>query len=127
MVTLRVHLDACDELNGALKVIPGSHRRLDVDEASLSEHARREGVVVCVVERGDAVLMRPLIAHSSDKCETPAHRRVIHIEYAAAPLPPPLNWNAYVPICGRIADLGHAWNSHGDTAMFGNLRISPVS
>ena len=98
MVTLRLHLDACDVSNGALKVIPGSHMRLDVHEEPLGDYARDAEVVVCAAQRGDAVLMRPLIAHSSDKSAAPSHRRVIHIEFVGGPLPGPLAWHTFVDI-----------------------------
>ena len=36
---------------------------------------------------------RPLLLHKSRKSARPSHRRVIQIEYAASPLPPPLTWH----------------------------------
>jgi hypothetical protein len=36
--------------------------------------------------------MRPLALHASSPATAPHHRRVIHIEYAPAPLPAPLRW-----------------------------------
>ena len=40
--------------------------------------------VVCTVEEGGVLAMRPLILHASSKSLGPAPRRVLHIEYAAA-------------------------------------------
>lgn len=37
--------------------------------------------------------MRPLLLHASSPALAPAHRRVLHLEYAAAPLPPGLEWH----------------------------------
>jgi hypothetical protein len=36
--------------------------------------------------------MKPLILHASSAVRTAGHRRVIHIEYAAADLPFGLEW-----------------------------------
>jgi len=46
MVTLRLHLDDCDESNGALKVISGSHRLGRLSSARIAElRAQREEIV----------------------------------------------------------------------------------
>jgi hypothetical protein len=100
MLTVRVHLDPCDATTGALKVIPGSHQGL-LTEAEVEQLLQVRGEHTCVVERGDAVVMRPLIAHGSEKAQNPSRRRVVHLEYAARPLPEPLAWNDYVPLMRR--------------------------
>lgn len=92
MLALRVHLDDCGPDNGALRVLPGSHRHGWVED-DLAEWKRRVPEVVCTVELGGIVAMRPLILHASSKSSRPAHRRVIHIEYACRDLPNGLNWN----------------------------------
>lgn len=46
----------------------------------------------CLAERGAILAFRPLILHASAPAATPAHRRVIHIEYAVHDLPTPLEW-----------------------------------
>ena len=46
----------------------------------------------CGVNAGGAVMMRPLLLHSSHKATDAARRRVIHLEFAAEPLPEPLQW-----------------------------------
>ena len=102
MLTLRVHLDACNSTTGALKVIPDSHDRVVESELEFSSIADTRGVVSCDVERGDVVIMRPLIGHASDKCERPDHRRIVHIEYAAQDLPKPLVWNECVPFAAAV-------------------------
>jgi hypothetical protein len=96
ILTVRLHLDSCDEANGALRVIPGTHRYLGLEETDFRRLSEEIGVITCRVERGDAVIMRPLIAHASEKSENPSHRRIIHIEYAANRLPQPLEWSEYV-------------------------------
>jgi ectoine hydroxylase-related dioxygenase (phytanoyl-CoA dioxygenase family) len=91
MLSLRVNLDACGLANGPLLVAPGTHRngiRLDPPDTRRMEAA----CVAAVTEAGGAVWMRPLLFHASRKALHPTHRRVLHIEFAAAELPPPLRW-----------------------------------
>lgn len=92
MVTLRLHLDAADASNGALRVLPGSHRwgRLSAD--GMEEQRRAVAEVVCECEVGDALLMRPLLVHASGRSTSNRERRVLHIEYAAEKLPSGLEW-----------------------------------
>ncbi len=92
MLTVRLHLDACDATQGALKVLPGSHLQGPLDRDSLARLVAGSEPVVCAAEPGDALLMRPLLVHASDKREGPGHRRIVHLEYANTPLPEPLEW-----------------------------------
>jgi ectoine hydroxylase-related dioxygenase (phytanoyl-CoA dioxygenase family) len=94
VLAVRLHLDDCDESNGPLKVLPGSHLsgRLDAEEIARWRESVRP--VTCVVARGGAVLMRPLLLHSSPAPRLPRRRRVVHLEFAAAPLPHGLEWRA---------------------------------
>ena len=73
-------------------VLPGTHSlgRLPDDWAVPPD--AQERAVVCEAEAGDILAFRPLLLHMSRKSARPSHRRVIQIEYAAAPLPPPLAW-----------------------------------
>jgi hypothetical protein len=91
MVGLRIHFDDCDENNGALAFVPGSHRQgvLDQDQINCLKTAEAQ---LCPAKRGSILLMHPLILHSSSPAKTPAHRRVLHIEYAAEELPNGLEW-----------------------------------
>ncbi|MEZ5323619.1 MAG: phytanoyl-CoA dioxygenase family protein [Verrucomicrobiales bacterium] len=81
MVTIRLHLDETAATNGALRVIPRSHRNGRIDADAL-RHFDKGGAVTCDCSPGDALLMSPLILHSSRRSESPARRRVIHLEYA---------------------------------------------
>lgn len=93
MLTVRLHLDDADENNGALRVLPGSHRfgRLDAPQiqALRDEHAD----FLCAASTGDALLMRPLLLHASSRSNCDRHRRILHIEYASFALPSGLEWN----------------------------------
>lgn len=97
MVAVRVHLDDCGPANGPLRVLPGSHRHGWLDD-ELDDWKRRVPEVVCTVARGGIVAMCPLILHASAPSEAASHRRVIHIEYAAAELPGGLEWNNRVGV-----------------------------
>ena len=92
MVTVRLHLDPCTADQGALRVIPGSHRYGRLSPAQMEKVVRENEPVVCGVAAGDAVLMKPLLLHASSKAACPAHRRVLHFEFASVQLPAPLQW-----------------------------------
>lgn len=92
MISIRIHLDACDESNGALRVIPRSHRLGRIIETEIPSILASSQPHVCAVERGDALLMRPLLLHASSASEAPDHRRVIHLDFAREHLPSPLKW-----------------------------------
>lgn len=92
MVSLRIHLDACSEANGAIKFIPGSHLAGILEPDQLGRLRDNQAPVVCPAERGDIIAMRPLILHSSSIAESPDHRRVLHLEYAGTSLPSGMEW-----------------------------------
>lgn len=97
MVTIRLHLDDCDDSNGALRVIPGSHRLGRLNASSITETRTQREEVICTVHMGDALLMRPLLLHASSEAVNPAHRRVIHLEYTTSCLPDGLEWAESCP------------------------------
>jgi ectoine hydroxylase-related dioxygenase (phytanoyl-CoA dioxygenase family) len=89
MLTLRFHLDDADETNGALKVVAGSHRRR---LSSAEVQKLPKPFAFCRASKGDVLLMRPLVVHSSSAGTSPKHRRVIHFEFSAENLPNNLDW-----------------------------------
>jgi len=92
MVTFRLHLDAADENNGCLKVIPNSQDEGIIPQKRIDTIIKTRQAFSCVVESGDVVLMRPHILHSSSKSITPKHRRVVHLEFSNFNLPSELQW-----------------------------------
>lgn len=79
ILALRLHLDDCPQENGALWVVPGSHRhRLGSGELDCLP---RESFVPCPAAAGDVLLMRPLLVHRSSPAVAPTHRRVLHLLY----------------------------------------------
>lgn len=91
IVTIRLHLDDCDETNGALKVMAGWHDSVK-PSAALAALRQSDNIQTLSLKAGDAVLMRPLTPHSSDKSISERRRRVLHIEYCGVDLPSPLTW-----------------------------------
>lgn len=91
MVAVRVHLDDSRLDNGPLRVLPGSHRFGWLDD-ELAAWKARVAPVTCVARRGGIVALCPLTLHASAASESLDHRRVIHLEYAAADLPGGLEW-----------------------------------
>ncbi|RUL87312.1 phytanoyl-CoA dioxygenase family protein [Tautonia sociabilis] len=92
MLTVRLHLDAAGPDNGPLRVLPGSHRLDGRDPTEVAPWRGRCRPVECAVGAGGAVLMRPLLLHASNAAEAPGHRRVVHLEFATAPLPGGVEW-----------------------------------
>lgn len=92
MITIRLHLDETPIDNGALRVVPGSHRLGKVPSATVKEHLSGDRVT-CECGPGDVLLMSPLILHSSRRSVSPKRRRVVHFEYARQDdLDPLLQW-----------------------------------
>jgi hypothetical protein len=94
MLTARLHLDEVTDENGPLRVIPGSHRSGKVLElGAVAPHS-------VLARRGDVLLMRPLLAHCSNRSHggTPRHRRILQLEFAAsADLPDGYAWHTFLP------------------------------
>ena len=94
VLAVRLHVDDCDESNGPLQVLPGSHLSGRLTAEEITRRRAEAPPVTCLVARGGAVLMRPLLLHSSPAPREPRRRRVVHLEFAAAPLPCGLEWLA---------------------------------
>lgn len=61
MLSVRIHLDDCNESNGALRVLPGTHRLGRLNAVQIAERQRLATSVSCIVGAGGVVLMRPLL------------------------------------------------------------------
>ena len=92
MVTLRLFVDNCDEGNGPLRIAIGSHRCGRLPAANVNTLARQSDILVCTGLAGDVLVMKTLALHSSTAARAPGHRRVLHVDYSASDLPPPLAW-----------------------------------
>ncbi len=92
MLTVRIHLDDAQESNGALRVLPGTHKYGRLDTCQIQYWKQQQRTVSCLVRSGGAVVMRPLLLHSSIAAVNPGHRRVLHFEYSSIDLPSELKW-----------------------------------
>jgi ectoine hydroxylase-related dioxygenase (phytanoyl-CoA dioxygenase family) len=92
MVTVRAHLDDCDEQNAPLVIAPGSHKIGRVPEPQIRETIARLGQAVCPAAAGDAWLYATSILHASERARRPHRRRVLHVDFAACDLPAGLEW-----------------------------------
>jgi hypothetical protein len=92
MLSVRLHLDPCGEENGALRVLPGSHRQGRIAEDLIPAIRESSPEHVCVVGAGDVLLMKPLLLHASSASRVPNHRRVVHLDFAAVQLPTGMRW-----------------------------------
>lgn len=92
MVTLRVHLDAVDERNAPLRIVPGSHRLGRLPEAEIGRVVTTFGERLCLAERGDVWLYATSIVHASLAADPPRRRRVLQIDFSADTTPGPLVW-----------------------------------
>jgi hypothetical protein len=93
ILAVRLHLDPCPAANGALRVLPGSHRSGRLSAEQIAERRSQTTETVCEVPQGGALLMRPLLLHASGAASSPEHRRVIHLELATQPLPGGSRWH----------------------------------
>jgi ectoine hydroxylase-related dioxygenase (phytanoyl-CoA dioxygenase family) len=92
MVTVRLQLDAGGADNGPLRVLPGSHRAGKLGPDDLLRWRKQVPETECLIAQGGALVMRPLLLHASSAARQPGHRRVLHLEFAAAELPGGLRW-----------------------------------
>lgn len=88
--TIRIHLDHTDESNGALRVIPASHR---AGIRRMEQVNNIHDEVLCNVGQGGIMLMHPLLFHASGKSTGNLSRRVLHIEFSNQALPVGLDWS----------------------------------
>ncbi len=95
-ITIRIHLDDTSKKNGALRVIPYSHKNgiTRVDQNTLNTDSE----IYCEIKKGGVMLMKPLTLHASSRTTNQKQRRVIHLELSTTPLPSPLQWLEYQKI-----------------------------
>jgi len=92
MVTVRIHLDACPASNGALRVMPRTHRLGKLNQNEVGPYINETHSICCEAAIGESLVMRPLLLHASSAAEHPGHRRVLHFDYAIGNLAAGLEW-----------------------------------
>lgn len=90
LLAVRLDLDGSGERSGGLRVVPGSHRDGVLTPAAIAARAAAGPVVLPLVAAGGALCLRPLLLHASSRAVAAPHRRIVHLEFAPGPLPPPL-------------------------------------
>ena len=86
LLAVRIDLDGSDHHNGALRVLPGTHREGVLPAQRIADLARTVAPVTATCAPGGAVLLRPLLLHASAKARRDCHRRIVHLEYCPAAL-----------------------------------------
>lgn len=89
MITFRIHLDDSDENNGCLRVLPKSQYLGLMSQQEIHSYTSESHPKLCGVKCGGAIVMNPLLLHSSSKSNSPNQRRIMHIEFSSYNLP---NW-----------------------------------
>jgi ectoine hydroxylase-related dioxygenase (phytanoyl-CoA dioxygenase family) len=92
MVTVRIHLDPCPVTNGALRVLPGTHKLGRLNQNNIDSYIDEARTITCTAQPGEALVMRPLLLHASSPSAVPGHRRVIHFDFATGDLDNGLTW-----------------------------------
>lgn len=81
LIAVRLHLDECDERSGPLRVVPRSHQHGRLNAARVNALRIENGEETVRASRGAALLMRPLLLHSSSKAISATSRRVLHFVF----------------------------------------------
>ncbi len=92
-ITVRIHLDDTDQNNGALRVVPKSHLQGIIRKESKDWNTETE--YICNINKGGAMLMKPLTLHASNKTTNQKQRRVIHLEFSNQTLTKSIDWLEY--------------------------------
>jgi len=85
-IAMRFHLYDCGIENFGLNILSGSHRHGKLSRQDLTQWTEDHTAVSYTRNKGDILIMHPLVLHASSPAISPTHRRVIHIEYATLPL-----------------------------------------
>jgi ectoine hydroxylase-related dioxygenase (phytanoyl-CoA dioxygenase family) len=81
-IAVRVHLDDCNQKDGPLRMISGSHRHGILTQAAISESVCMARADLQIANAGDAWMMSPLVIHASSKATGKSRRRVLHFLFA---------------------------------------------
>jgi ectoine hydroxylase-related dioxygenase (phytanoyl-CoA dioxygenase family) len=92
LLSVRIHLDPCTIQNGALLLIPKTHKSGILSNLDLKEIVRREAIC-CEIDRGGIMCMKPLLLHKSPYSISQKKRRVIQINYSGSRLDHGLQWH----------------------------------
>ncbi|MEM9014480.1 MAG: phytanoyl-CoA dioxygenase family protein [Pseudomonadota bacterium] len=91
-ITVRISVDPADHNNGALEILPGSHRLGKLSDSRSAALGEISEAKTLETNPGDIVFLSTPILHRSGPSRTSRRRRTIQIDYSWAPLPKPLEW-----------------------------------
>jgi hypothetical protein len=91
-IAVRLHVDACGTEAGPLTVAPGSHKFGRLRSSAVAQLFASQARHVCIIPRGGALVLRPLLVHASPKAVASVNRRVLHFLFGPATLPFGLQW-----------------------------------
>ena len=92
MIAIRIHLDAATIDNGCLKILPNSHQFGIMSQEHIQEYTATNKALLCEVNKGAALVMRPHLLHASSKGRKPSQRRILHLEFSDYVLPSNIQW-----------------------------------
>jgi len=95
--SMRIHLDDTTIKNGALKVIPGSHKK-QLNDQEIKLIIASSIPFVSEINAGGVQLLKPLLLHASSESKVQRRRRVLHLEFSTIQLPRGLEYSEYMPI-----------------------------
>lgn len=91
-LSIRIHLDDCSRINGAIRVLPASHKNGIIhDQAGQGQREEQNGRY-CELHRGGIMLFSPLLLHQSPYSNSIKKRRVLQVEYTGAELDNGIEW-----------------------------------
>ncbi|OOG42264.1 phytanoyl-CoA dioxygenase family protein [Polaromonas sp. A23] len=96
LVAVRLHIDSCGINDGPLRVVPASHLKGRLPEKLATADRQVEAEFICTAGQGSAMVMRPLLLHTSSKSSGTSRRRVLHFLFGPRELPFGLQWRQAV-------------------------------
>ena len=82
--------------NGPLRVVPGSHKKLDYPQEHIDITKSHPNEIFVEAKAGSRIIINSLLWHSGVNNKSGDHRRVIFIEYRKRTLPQLLNQQRYL-------------------------------
>jgi hypothetical protein len=94
MLFVRIHIDHCDEKNGAMQVALGSHKHGFVEARMAASIADCSVTELCEADPGDVLILKALVLHRSRAATESRGRRALRVDYGRrGDLDPPLQWS----------------------------------
>ncbi len=82
MIFVRIHIDKCDDSNGAMELALGSHNLGSITASSAGSVAESLPSEVCRADPGDVLILKALILHRSRTAVHISNRRALRVDYS---------------------------------------------